>query len=245
MTRPRTTRPATSQLYWVADNVVRPDFPDVERALREPDGLLAIGGDLGPSRLLDAYARGIFPWYNAGEPVMWWSPDPRCVLEPEGLVINRSLQKTLRRRPFRVTFNRAFGDVIRSCAAPRRNGPGTWITADMVLAYTRLHELGHALSVECWSGDELAGGMYGVVIGRVFFGESMFSHADNASKVALVHLVHALRQRAFRLLDCQVYSPHLQRLGAVTMPRPVFTGILARHCPGPTPADWPSESVLP
>lgn len=245
MTRTRAAGTASSQLYWLADNVVRPDFPDVERALRDPDGLLAIGGDLGPARLLDAYRRGIFPWYSEGEPVMWWSPNPRCVLDPAGLVVNRSLARTLKRRRFRVTFNQAFGAVIRSCAAPRRSGPETWITPEVLSAYTTLHELGHAISVECWLDDALAGGLYAVVIGRVCFGESMFSRAADASKVALVHLVHEMRRRGFRLLDCQVHSPHLQRLGAVPMPRPLFTSILDNYCPGSVPRDWPLESLLP
>lgn len=244
MTRARTGVTQSSQLYWVADNVMRPDFPDVERALRDPDGLLAIGGDLEPARLLDAYRRGIFPWYSEGQPIMWWSPNPRCVLEPDNLVISRSLRRTLNRGTFRVTFNHAFGDVIRACGAPRRSGPETWITRDVLRAYTALHELGHAVSVECWSGDILAGGLYGVVIGRVFFGESMFSRASDASKVALVHLAHELRRKRFRLLDCQVHSPHLQSLGATPMPRPLFINVLDHFCPQPTPTDWPAESTL-
>lgn len=245
MTHTRADAAHSSQLYWVADNVLRPDFPGVERALRDPDGLLAIGGDLSPARLLDAYRRGIFPWYSAGQPVMWWSPNPRCVLEPDNLRINRSLRRTLNRGAFRVTFNQSFNDVIRACAAPRRSGPETWITRAVLRAYTALHEMGHAVSVECRCGADLVGGMYGVVIGRVFFGESMFSRASDASKVALVHLVHELRRKEFRLLDGQVHSPHLQRLGATPMPRPLFISILDHYCPQPAPTEWPVESTLP
>jgi leucyl/phenylalanyl-tRNA--protein transferase len=245
MTRIGADQASTRQLYWVADNVIRSGFPDVERALRDPDGLLAIGGDLAPARLLDAYRRGIFPWYSAGQPILWWSPNPRCVLEPDGLIVNRSLRKVLRRRPFRVTFNRAFHEVIRACAEPRRSGPETWITPDVLESYTALHGTGHAVSVECWAGSALAGGLYGVAIGRVFFGESMFSRHSDASKVALVHLVQQMRLRGFRLLDCQVHSAHLQRLGAVPMPRRLFTSILGNYCTSPTPADWPVESELP
>lgn len=233
------------RIYWVADNVIRDDFPEVERALRDPDGLLAIGGDLTPGRILDAYRRGIFPWFSDGQPTMWWSPNPRCVLELDGLIVSRSLRRTLRRGHFRVTFNQAFRRVIEACREPRRSGPETWITPEMVRAYTALHVAGHGVSVECWLGDELAGGLYGIVIGRVFFGESMFSRAADASKVALVHLVHELRRRNFRLLDCQVHSRHVQSLGATPMPRPLFTSILAHYCPGETRADWPRESVLP
>lgn len=243
MTRVSTSQSAGNQIYWVADNVIRSDFPDVERALRDPDGLLAIGGDLSPERVLDAYRRGIFPWYSQGQPVLWWSPNPRCVLEPEGLIVSRSLRKKLRKRPFRVTFNQAFRAVIRACSQPRRAGPETWITPEVIRAYTSLHQAGHAVSVECWMGQHLVGGLYGLVIGRVFFGESMFSYAADASKIALVHLVHELRQRDFRLLDCQVHSRHLQSLGAVPMPRPLFTSILAHYCPGSTATDWPVEAT--
>ncbi|MBI1732119.1 MAG: leucyl/phenylalanyl-tRNA--protein transferase [Gammaproteobacteria bacterium] len=229
----------------MADNVIRDDFPDVERALRDPDGLLAIGGDLTPDRILSAYRRGIFPWFSHGQPAMWWSPNPRCVLEPDALVISRSLRRTLRRGRFRVTFNRAFRDVIDACRQPRSSGAETWITNEIVQSYTALHQAGNGVSVECWLEDRLAGGLYGLAIGRVFFGESMFSRANDASKVALVHLVHQLRLRNFRLLDCQVHSRHVQSLGATPIPRPLFTSILAHYCPGVTPADWPAESVLP
>ena len=245
MTRVGTNQSTANQIYWVADNVIRSDFPDVERALRDPDGLLAIGGDLSPDRVLDAYRQGIFPWYSLGQPILWWSPDPRCVLELDALKISASLRKTLRKHTFRVTFNQAFPAVIKACGQPRRAGPDTWITPEVLRAYTALHQAGHAISVECWKEEHLAGGLYGLAIGRVFFGESMFSRATDASKVALVHLEHAMRLRGFRLLDCQIHSQHLQSLGATLMPRRIFSSLLARYCGEGTPTDWPLESVLP
>lgn len=229
------------QLYWVADNVIANRFPGVDRSLRDPDGLLAIGGDLGVSRLLDAYRHGIFPWYSEGQPILWWSPNPRCVLEPRELKISRSLRKTLRKRPFRVTFNRAYAEVIEACARPRRDSPDTWITDAMYRAYIALYEAGHALSVECWHEERLVGGLYGVVIGRIFFGESMFSTMTDASKVALTGLVRELQQRNFRLIDCQVHSRHLQSLGAKPIPRDLFVNILKQYCDKETRRDWPGE----
>ncbi len=245
MTQIGANQSSANQIYWVADNVISSDFPDVERALTDPDGLLAIGGDLNSERVLDAYRRGIFPWYSQGQPILWWSPDPRCVLEPDKLLISRSLRKTLRKGSFRVTFNQAFPAVIKACGEPRRAGGETWITAEVLQAYTALHYAGHGVSVECWLGEHLAGGLYGLAIGKVFFGESMFSRANDASKVVLVHLAHAMRQRNFRLLDCQIHSEHLQSLGAVLMPRPRFTSILNRSCSRPETRDWPAESLLP
>ena len=245
MTRIGAHQSTANQIYWVADNVIRSDFPGVDRALRDPDGLLAIGGALSPERVLDAYRHGIFPWYSKGQPILWWSPDPRCILEPSTLRISRSLRKILKKRPFRVTFNQAYSAVIKACGEPRRSGPETWITAEVLQAYTTLHKAGHAISVECWEGEDLVGGLYGLVIGRVFFGESMFSRTDDASKIALVHLVHELRRRGFRLLDCQIHSRHLQSLGATLMPRPVFCKLLAQYCSEYAPADWPLESTLP
>lgn len=237
---------AKRQLYWVRDNVIAGDFPDVESALRDPDGLLAIGGDLSPNLLLSAYRRGIFPWFSHGQPILWWSPDPRCVLRPEDLRVSRSLARTLRRRSFRVTFNRAFNRVIAECAAPRRNTSETWITQEMKAAYSLLRRQGWAVSVECWnSTDQLVGGLYGLALGRVFFGESMFSLEADASKVALVHLVHELRQRDFRLIDCQVHSRHLQTLGATPMPRQLFVRVLRHYCAEPATHEWPRESTLP
>ena len=217
-------------LYWVGENIIARDFPPVASALRDPNGLLAIGGELDSARLLDAYRRGIFPWCNAGQPVLWWSPDPRCVLRPGGVKISRSLAKTIRQGVYEVTCNRAFGEVIRACARPRRDGETTWLTAEMIAAYTALHEAGWAVSVECRREGELVGGLYGVVIGAVFFGESMFSRRRDASKVALAKLAQALERHAFQLIDCQIPSPHLRSLGATLMPRERFIDILRRHC---------------
>ena len=218
----------------------RPDapFPDVESALREPDGLLALGGDLTSERLVNAYSRGIFPWYSAGQPILWWAPDPRTVLFPERLKVSRSLRKTLRKRLFEVSFDRAFDRVIAACAAPRSDGPGTWITSEMVAAYRALHRQGIAHSVEVWRGNELAGGLYGLALGRVFFGESMFSRASDASKVALVRLVGAAMDWGYRLIDCQVYSEHLLSLGAELVPRSEFSRVLRELVPSAPAAAW-------
>ena len=220
----------TGRFFWVADSVIAADFPAVSSALRDPDGLLAIGGDLEPGTLLNAYRRGIFPWYSQGQPILWWSPDPRCVLDPDQVRINRSLARTLKRNTFKVSFNQAFAEVVQGCSAPRAGATGTWITTDMAAAYNRLHKLGHALSCECWHEGALAGGIYGVVIGKVFFGESMFSRKADASKVALVHLARMLHKRHFRLIDCQIHSRHLESLGAQSMPRDVFINILNHYC---------------
>lgn len=230
MSHPDTRQTSNGQFYWVADNVIAADFPDVSSALRNPDGLLAIGGNLDPATLLQAYQRGIFPWYSRGQPILWWSPDPRCVLEPEQVRISRSLARTLKRNTFKVSFNQAFADVVRGCSAPRSGDTNTWITTDMAAAYNKLHRLGHALSCECWHEGALAGGLYGVVIGKVFFGESMFSRKPDASKVALVRLAQMLHKRHFRLIDCQIHSRHLESLGAKSMPRDTFTGILRHYC---------------
>lgn len=220
-------------------------FPDVEQAEREPDGLLALGGDLSPERLQNAYRHGIFPWYSRGQPILWWSPDPRWVLFPEQLRLSRSLRKTLRRGHFRVSFDQAFDTVIRACAAPRGDAADTWLVPEMMRAYGRLHQGGVAHSVEVWAGSQLAGGLYGVAQGRVFFGESMFSHQSDASKVALVHLVDRLAAWGYQLIDCQVHTDHLERMGAVAVPRPQFT-TLVRHwsqVPGRA-GTWRDEPVL-
>jgi leucyl/phenylalanyl-tRNA---protein transferase len=198
------------------------DFPPVESALREPDGLLAAGGDLRPARLLAAYRRGIFPWYSERQPVLWWSPDPRTVFATDRMHVPRRLARWLRSCTWTLRADSAFDAVMRACAEPREGQRGTWIDKDMLDAYQRLHALGHAHSVEAWDGDELVGGIYGVAIGRVFFGESMFSAAQNGSKVTLLALAHALRGWGFPLLDAQVASPHLFTLGAYEIPRPVF-----------------------
>ncbi len=192
-------------------------------------GLVAVGGDLRPERLLDAYQRGIFPWYGEGLPILWHSPDPRFVLEPSALRVNRSLRKAIRRRPYRLSFDTAFSSVIRRCAAiPRPDQDGTWITNDMIEAYERLYALGYAHSVEAWLGDELVGGVYGVAVGAVFCGESMFAVAPDASKIAFVYLVRQLERWGFELVDCQVHTEHLERFGAVEWERGRFLEVLGR-----------------
>ncbi len=203
-------------------------FPPVEAA--EDNGLLAVGGDLSPERLLLAYSLGIFPWYSPGDPILWWSPDPRCVLFPGELHISRSLQRFMRKQPFRISCNEHFAGVIYWCRRLRAglDGSGTWITPEMEKAYTRLHQLGFAHSVECWEGDQLVGGLYGVCIGRCFFGESMFSRSNNASKVVLVHLVDSLRQKGFEFLDCQQTTDHLLSLGAQEISRHEFLQYLQK-----------------
>jgi leucyl/phenylalanyl-tRNA--protein transferase len=205
-------------------------FPDVERAERTPNGLLAVGGDLRPERLVSAYRQGVFPWYSAGQPILWWSPDPRLVLFPEQLHVSRSLRKTLRRGQLRVTMDRDFEAVIRACAAPRDADGGTWLVEDMILAYLRLHRLHLAHSVEVWEGETLAGGLYGVAQGRMFFGESMFSRRRDASKVALVCLARCLQAWGYRAVDCQMHTEHLARLGAREIPRREFTRLLQAWC---------------
>lgn len=217
---------------WIQEHAPPDAFPCLDEALHEPNGLLAVGGDLSPNRLLCAYRRGIFPWFSEGDPVLWWSPDPRTVLFPDKLKISRSLRKTLRRGTFRVTMDQAFAAVIQGCAAPRKDGHGTWITTNMHDAYVHLHELGHAHSVECWDRDTLVGGLYGVSLGRVFFGESMFSRATDASKVALVYLC----ERGYRMIDCQLANPHLQRLGAIDVRRAAFARFLEIWCEEQVPS---------
>ena len=204
---------------WLGDALV---FPPVERALREPNGLLAAGGDLSPARLLDGYRNGIFPWYADGEPILWWSPDPRMVLEPAGFAISRSLRKTLRNRRYEIRFDSAFDEVMRACAAPRAGQPGTWITDAMRAAYGELHRLGYAHSVETWMDDALAGGLYGVALGGVFFGESMFTRRTDASKIALAALVSKLLADGYGLIDCQMHTAHLESLGARPVARREF-----------------------
>jgi leucyl/phenylalanyl-tRNA--protein transferase len=201
----------------------RTPFPPVSRALKQPNGLLCAGGDLSPRRLLDAYSRGIFPWFSEGDPILWWSPDPRMVLIPAELKVSRSLRKTLQRGLYETRYDSAFREVIEACAAPRDGQSGTWILPEMVEAYTALHQLGHAHSVESWLDGELVGGLYGLSLGRVFFGESMFSRATDASKVALVRLVERLRSGGCELIDCQQATAHLASLGARQVPRKAFT----------------------
>ncbi|GIX21609.1 MAG: leucyl/phenylalanyl-tRNA--protein transferase [Gammaproteobacteria bacterium] len=212
---------------WLDPDDDQGPFPPPEAALAEPDGLLAAGGSLRPLRLLRAYRQGIFPWFNPGEPILWWHPSRRAVIFPEDLHLSRSTRKALRRRPFQITWNTAFGEVMRACAAPRRGQTGTWIGPDMIEAYQRLHRLGYARSVECWRDGELVGGIYGVQLGRVFFGESMFSRVDNASKAALAAVAAA---PDVALIDCQLPNPHLERLGMVLLPRARFVELLDRWC---------------
>lgn len=236
-----------THLTWLRPD--RFDFPPPEYALDDPNGLLAAGGDLSPGRLLAAYRLGIFPWYEEGQPILWWSPHPRTVLFPAEIHVSRSLRKVLRRRVFSVTADRCFGKVIDACAEPRPGAQGTWITAAMRAAYCRLHEMGHAHSIEVWQQGRLVGGLYGVALGRVFFGESMFSRVSNASKVALVYLCRQLQSWGFELIDCQVETEHLLSMGARSISRAEFQQLLARYTgaecavsPGPRPwqFDWPN-----
>lgn len=222
-------------------------FPDPTQALAEPNGLLAIGGDLSPARLVAAYRRGIFPWFSPGEPILWWSPDPRLVLLPEDFRATRSLRKRARHGGFALSVDRAFLGVLHHCAAtPRPGQRGTWIGAGMAEAYARLHRLGIAHSIEVWHEDTLVGGLYGLALGRVFFGESMFSHAPDASKLALWWLSRTLADAGWPLIDCQVETPHLVSLGAQTWPRPRFLVALAGHAQGSSPwttLAWPAGEI--
>lgn len=220
-------------LYLLDPKDPQAPFPDVETAEREPDGLLAVGGDLSVARLLTAYRSGVFPWFGDNDPILWWSPDPRTVLFPDRIRISRSLRKTLRKGLFGATADRHFDAVIDACAQPRGEAGGTWLVSDMIAAYQRLHRRGFAHSVEVWRDGHLVGGLYGVAIGRVFFGESMFSRISDASKVALVHLCRMLSDRGFGLIDCQVLTGHLVRMGAEQIERAQFVRILDRWCPLP------------
>ena len=226
---------------WLGDT---PHFPPVSKALRDPNGLLAAGGDLGPEWLLAAYRRGIFPWFNDGEPILWWSPDPRMVVLPDQVRITRSLRKTLRNTPYQVRLDHDFPAVIRACAAPRGLGVGTWITPEIQAAYIRMHELGYAHSVETYMDGELVGGLYGMALGQAFFGESMFSRRSDASKIAFAHLTRFLEQRNFRVLDCQMTTQHLASLGGREIPRATFVALLDtltdRDVP---PGRWPDDGA--
>ena len=201
-------------------------FPPLAKALKSPNGLICAGGDLSPGRIVDAYGHGIFPWFSEGDPILWWSPDPRMVLFPDELRVSRSLRRTVARGAYETRFDTAFRDVIEACAAPRDGQGGTWIVPEMVHAYTRLHELGFVHSVESWLDGELAGGLYGMALGKVFFGESMFARAPDASKVALVKLVERLHADGFRVIDCQQSTPHLASLGAREIPRNAFAQLV-------------------
>ena len=198
-------------------------FPPLEAALAEPNGLLAAGGDLSPQRLIEAYRCGIFPWFNASEPILWWSPDPRMVLLPSELRISRSLNKVLNKGNYEIRVDSAFSQVMQACAAPRKGQSGTWIHPEMISAYTVLHEIGLAHSVETWVDGELVGGLYGVSQGKMFFGESMFSHIPDASKIAFVLLVRQLQRWNFGMIDCQMKTAHLASFGAREIPRTEFS----------------------
>lgn len=224
------------ELRWLAPDSPPDSFPQPDAALCNPNGLLAAGGDLSVERLLCAYRRGIFPWYSDPQPILWWSPDPRCVIFPEQLHISRSLRRQLRQGKYVATLDTAFDAVVEACAASRRDQAvgGTWITPAMQAAYSQLHRYGYAHSIEIRMQGELAGGLYGVALGGVFFGESMFSHRSNASKIAIACLMKQLQAWSFGLLDCQIPSAHLQRLGAVCLPRSKFLELLARSSALPT-----------
>lgn len=201
-------------------------FPSVSTALSEPNGLLMAGGNLSPARLLAAYRAGVFPWYEAGEPILWWSPDPRCVIYPESIRISRSLRKTINSKRFEVTENLAYREVMKQCGAPRTGSSGTWVTDEMIDAYCQLNQLGIANSLEVWSGHQLVGGLYGIEMGRVFVGESMFSLESDASKVALVYLAQCGR---YQLIDCQLETSHLVSMGATTIERERYITLLEEH----------------
>lgn len=218
-----------------------PVFPDPETALLEPNGLLAAGGNLSVSTLLAAYGQGIFPWYAEGQPLLWWSPNPRAVIHMDRLHISRSLRKILTRKHYQIRVDFAFEAVLENCAAPRAGRPETWITPDMQQAYMDMYTAGHAHSVECWIDGALAGGLYGVATGPVFSGESMFSNRANASKIVMAHLVAGIRQAGFTLLDCQITNPHLSAMGATLLPRAEFIGVL--NSTAGRELDWPKRLI--
>lgn len=213
-------------------------FPPVSQALEHPNGLLAAGGELSPRRLLSAYRQGIFPWFNPGEPILWWSPNPRCVIKPNQLRISRSLRKAIKHHPYRITFDQAFTEVMKACAEPRAYQQGTWISPRMIQAYTHLHHQGIAHSVEVWDGELLVGGLYGLAIGSLFFGESMFSRRTNTSKIAFSYLCVQLDTWGFNLIDCQVHNEHLESLGATLISRDTFCSMLKKHLDDSVTPDW-------
>lgn len=225
-----------TMLTWLSRDTL--DFPPLDTALRDPNGLLAAGGDLSAERLVQAYRHGCFPWYQDDQPILWWSPDPRTVLFPDELHVSRSLRKFIRQGHYEVTFDQDFAAVIQACAAPRAYAEGTWITDQMQAAYLKLHRQGFAHSVEVRRDGELVGGLYGLAMGQLFFGESMFSRADNASKTGFVHLVQHLRHAGFALIDCQMPTEHLHSLGARAITRATFADYLKRHLDQPNRADW-------
>jgi len=215
--------------FWIPPGEPHTPFPDASKALTYPNGLLAIGGDLSVQRIISAYKNGIFPWYSDGQPILWWSPDPRLVLFPEKLIIGRSLRKKLKQKPYIITFDQAFDQVILNCCTQTRpNQSGTWITTAMRQAYIQLHAIGIAHSVEAWQNDQLVGGLYGLALGKIFFGESMFSQCSDASKIAFVHLVKQLQTWNYEIIDCQVKTAHLNRFGAEEIPRAQLINIISQ-----------------
>lgn len=218
-----------SGVVWLRETDPPEALPATRYALAEPNGLLAVGGSLSPAWLLHAYARGVFPWFSDGQPILWWTPDPRAVLYPEEFRVTRSLAKSIRNGGYDIRLDTAFAEVVRACAAPRRGEPGTWITPAMHDSYLQLHRGGHAHSVEAWHAGRLVGGLYGVALGRVFFGESMFATRRDASKVALARLVAECQRRGVRLIDCQMATAHLRSLGSRSIPRAEFEAVLAEH----------------
>jgi leucyl/phenylalanyl-tRNA--protein transferase len=232
------------RISWLQRSDPPDAFPPVEQALAEPNGLLAAGGDLSPERIICAYRAGIFPWFESGQPILWWSPDPRCILRPERFHVAASLRRSARSAGFELTFNRACAAVIDACAEHRIGQTGTWITGEMKLAYQELHASGWVHSVEVWQGESLAGGIYGLASGAAFFGESMFSRVSDASKIAMMALCRVLAAQSFALLDCQVASPHLMTLGAELMKRTEFSRLLTEVSQSPDPATFWPESRL-
>lgn len=221
-------------LYWIDPELPADHFPDLKHAMSEPNGLLAFGGDLSIERLIAAYERGIFPWYSKHEPILWWSPNPRSIIIPNEFKPSRSLRKKIRKNEYQITLDQSFHEVIKNCAAPRKYCDGTWITEEMMEAYLQLHQFGIAHSVEAWKDNKLVGGLYGVSLGKAFFGESMFSSATDASKVCLAYLIEQLKLWNFELIDCQVNSEHMESLGAREIPRNEFMDFLSSHCSGQT-----------
>lgn len=239
-------------IVWLSEHDSPDTFPPVDRALREPDGLLAAGGDLSPTRLIAAYRRGIFPWYSQGQPILWWCPDPRAILFPNEFKTSRSLAKTVRNKGFETRFDTAFDHVIHACGSSSIRPGGTWLSSEMQAAYGALHGLGYAHCVETWLDHRLVGGLYGVAVGRVFFGESMFSLERDASKIALSRLCAELVQRGFHMIDCQMATPHLLSLGAQLIPRQQFIQQLAEHTlADDAPGSWsrgasdPNDAIDP
>jgi len=232
-------------LAWLGENVEPDWFPPLEQALRDPPGLLAAGGDLQTTRLLAAYERGIFPWYSAQQPILWWSPDPRMVLFPGEFKCSRSLAKTLRNGPYVTRVDTAFDQTIRACAAPRRSGPDTWLNAEMIGAYQQLFDLGYGHSIETYLDSALVGGLYGIHLGGIFFGESMFSRESDASKVAVARLVQECQLRDIHLIDCQVASSHLASLGAREISRHDFVAMLRRHARRSSCGRWTNIPSAP